>query len=116
MAKRATEPAVLGKSLRVRGRVRGEGDLRIEGVIEGDVVVSGALELGEGASVQGGVQAASLTVSGALEGDASADGPIAVTSTGSLRGDVKATELTLDEGATFVGQVEADFELPDAIA
>jgi cytoskeletal protein CcmA (bactofilin family) len=116
MAKRSKEPAVLGKGLRVRGRIRGDGDLRVEGAVEGDVLVSGALELGAGSTIQGAVQAASIVVSGALEGDLAAEGPVAISASGRVRGDVKATALTLDEGAVFVGRVETDFDLPDAIA
>lgn len=110
------DSAVLGRGLRVRGRVRGEGDLRVEAQIEGDVVVSGALQLEDGASIHGGVEAASLVVAGTLEGDVSARGTIAITASGSLRGDVSAAELSLDEGGTFVGNVDADFDLPKAIA
>ena len=107
---------MLGKGIRVRGRVRGDGDLRVEGTIEGDILVSGAFELGAGATVQGAIQAAAVTVAGAVEGDVAADGPVAIAASGRVRGDVKASELTLDEGGVFVGRIDTDFELPDAIA
>lgn len=116
MAKGSTEAAVLGRGLRVRGRVRGDGDLRVEAQVEGDVTVSGALELGEGAEVRGAVAASSVTIAGALEGDVEAKGEVVVTATGTLRGDVVAAGLVLDEGGQFHGSVAADFELPDAIA
>jgi cytoskeletal protein CcmA (bactofilin family) len=108
--------AVLGKGLRVRGRVRGDGDLRVEADVEGDVVVSGRLELAEGATVTGSVQATSLVVEGTLDGDLAVEGSVAIAASGRVSGDVKAAEFTLDEGASFVGQVDADFDLPDAIA
>lgn len=84
--------------------------------MEGDVVVGGALDLGEGSQVAGSVEAASVVVSGQLVGDVASRGSVAVTATGSLRGDVTATELTLEEGGTFVGEIDVDFELPDALA
>lgn len=112
----AIEPAVLGKGLRVRGRIRGEGDLTIEADVEGDVVVRGALELVAGARVNGGVEADSLVVAGEIDGDVTAKGAVAITASGSLRGDVRAAELSLEEGGTFLGSVEADFELPDTIS
>jgi len=116
MAKGSTEATVLGRGLRVRGRVRGEGDLRVEAQVEGDVTVSGALELGEGAEVRGAVAAETVTVSGALRGDGKVRGEVVVTATGSLRGDVEAASLVLEEGGQFHGRVSADFELPDALA
>ena len=57
-----------------------------------------------------------MVVSGQLVGDVSSAGSVAVTASGNLRGDVTATELTLEEGGTFVGEIDVDFELPDAIA
>ncbi len=116
MARGSSEPAVLGKGLRVRGRVRGEGDLRVEASVEGDIEVSGALELAPGATVTGAVQAQEVVVSGALEGDVNATGPVTITTTGSLRGEVSAAELQIEEGGQLVGTVEAKFDLPDAIA
>lgn len=116
MGKGSTEAAVLGRGLRVRGRVHGEGDLRIEAQVEGDVTVTGALELGAGAEVRGGVSAQSVTISGLLDGDVHSRGEVVVTSTGSLRGDIDADGLVLEEGGQFHGQVACDFDLPDAIA
>ena len=110
------DPAVLGRGLRVRGRVRGDGDLRIEGTVDGDVTVSGALDLAHGATVTGGLSAASVTVSGSLEGDTRAGGAVTVVAGARMRGDVHAAEFTLEEGASFEGRVDAEFDLPESIA
>lgn len=111
-----SDSAVLGKGLRVRGRVRGDGDLRVEANIEGDVVVDGTLELDTGCTVVGGVEAESVTVSGDLTGDVNVRGSVAITATGSVQGNIKAAGLSLEEGGRFIGEVDADFALPDAIA
>lgn len=116
MAKGATEAAVLGQGLRVRGRVHGEGDLRIEAQVEGDVTVSGALELGEGSVVRGSVSAETVTVAGVLDGDVRARGNVVVLANGALRGDIDGAGLVLEEGGQFHGLVDAAFDLPDAIA
>jgi cytoskeletal protein CcmA (bactofilin family) len=105
---------VLGRGLRVRGRIRASGDLRIDADVEGDVAVTGSLELGENAVVAGGIEAEAVTVAGSVEGDVSAKGAVAITATGRVRGDVKAGELNLEEGGRFVGRVDVDFSLPEA--
>ncbi len=107
---------MLAKGLRVRGRVHGRGDLRVEAQIEGDVVVDGALELEAGGAVAGAVQAASVTVAGELVGDVIARTSVAITASGSVQGNIKATELSLQEGGRFIGEIDADFDLPEAIA
>jgi cytoskeletal protein CcmA (bactofilin family) len=108
--------AVLGKGLQVRGRVRGDGDLHVDAQIDGDVSVSGALELGEDGSLSGSLSAASALIRGSLDGEVDVSGHLVISASGSVRGDVRAAELTLDEGGSFEGSIEAEFDLPEAIA
>lgn len=88
--------AVIGRSTRVRGRVTGDGDLRVEGHVEGDVSLKGA-----------------LTISGELEGDIRAEGGTVHLESGSkVRGDIHGESVSMDEGAEYVGNLNAEFELP----
>jgi cytoskeletal protein CcmA (bactofilin family) len=108
----ATSASVLGRGARVRGRVQGSGDLRVEGQIEGDVTVSGDLAIEDGGGIKGDVDAASVVISGALTGDVAARGPVAIRSTAQVSGNMGGAEVSLEEGATFSGRIEAEFELP----
>ena len=87
--------AVIGRSTRVRGRVSGDGDLRLEGSIEGDVHIRGA-----------------LTISGELEGEVRADGVVHIEAGAKVRGDIHGESVAIDEGAEYVGRLDAQFELP----
>ena len=107
-----TNGSVLGRGTRVRGRVRGEGDLRVEGAIEGDVNVTGELLIDESADVQGNVEAAVVTISGTLTGDVTARGGVVVRSSAKVSGNLGSPEVSLEEGAEFSGRIDADFELP----
>ena len=110
------QPGTLGSGLRVRGHVRGEGDLAIEAEIEGDVSVSGQLRLQQPGRVTGGVAAQSMEIAGTVEGDLKADGAVVILATGQVRGDIAAGQLTLEEGAQLDGRIDAEFDLPEAIA
>jgi cytoskeletal protein CcmA (bactofilin family) len=112
----AADGAVLGRGLRVVGRVRGEGDLQIEAEVQGDVSVGGTLELAEPARVTGSVDADAVVVAGQLDGDVTARTSVAITASGRLRGSIKAPEVSLQEGGSLDGRIEADVELPEAIA
>ncbi len=124
LAKRATKvqrvrgssgTPVLGSGLVVRGKVRGEGDLRVEAKVEGDVEVGGKLELAPEALVDGKLSAASVVVGGTLAGDIESSGPVSIGANANVRGNVQASELSIEEGASFVGRVDADFDLPDVL-
>jgi cytoskeletal protein CcmA (bactofilin family) len=107
-----TSGSVLGHGTRVRGRVQGDGDLRVEGQVEGDVTLSGDLVIEESAQVQGNVEAAAVTISGALTGDVTSRGPVAIRATARVTGNMGGSEVSLEEGAEFSGRIDADFELP----
>lgn len=109
------EPAFLGQGLKVVGRIRGEGDLRVEAEVEGDITVSGELQLAAPGRVTGSVDADGIIVSGLLDGDARARGSVVITAEGRVRGDIHAPELSLEEGGGLEGSIEADFELPEQL-
>jgi cytoskeletal protein CcmA (bactofilin family) len=107
-----TNGSVLGRGTRVRGRIQGDGDLRVEGAIEGDVSVSGELLIDEGAEVQGNIDAAVVTIGGALTGDVASRGGIVVRASAKVSGNLGSPEVSLEEGAEFSGRIDADFDLP----
>jgi cytoskeletal protein CcmA (bactofilin family) len=108
-------PASLGAGTRVRGRVTGDGDLVIHGRVEGEVRLSGALFIAEGASVVSDIDASELKVAGTLEGDVNVRGDVVILAGAKVRGDLKGASVSLEEGADFTGQLDSDFSLPSEL-
>jgi cytoskeletal protein CcmA (bactofilin family) len=105
--------AVIGQSTRVRGRVSGEGDLRLEGSVEGDITLTGDLTIVEGGRAASNVEAHAVTVSGELEGDVRSQGGLVRIEAGArMRGDIHGESVAIDDGAEFNGRLVSDFELP----
>ena len=107
--------AVIGSSTRVRGRIHGDGDLAVDGTVEGDIAVRGDLTIGDGAKLSSNVEANAVTVRGELEGDVHARGAfaeLAVEAVARVRGDVTGESVALEEGAEFAGRLDAEFDLP----
>jgi cytoskeletal protein CcmA (bactofilin family) len=113
----ASAEARIGTGARVRGRIHGEGDLVIEGHVEGDVALRGDLTVAEGAEVSSqSVEATSVTIAGTLEGDVQASGPVRLGSSARVRGDLRGSTVAIDEGARFSGRLECEFDLPPELA
>ena len=104
--------AVIGRTTRVRGRVSGDGDLVIEGNVEGDITVRGDLTIAEGGRATSTIEADAVTLRGELEGDVRARGLVRIEAGARVRGDVQGESVALEEGAEFVGRLDATFELP----
>ena len=112
-ASRNATAGSVGKSTQIRGRVSGEGDLAIEGRIEGDVRIAGDLTLHEGAVIVGDViEAHAVRLDGQVDAQVVASGPVHLGSAARVRGDLKGAGISIDDGADFAGRIDCDFELP----
>jgi len=104
--------ARIASGARVRGRIAGDGDLTIEGAVEGDIALRGALVIAEGGSATSDVEASEVTIAGTLEGSVSASGHVRVSAGSRVRGDLRASAVEIEEGAQYAGRLESEFELP----
>lgn len=99
--------AVVGKSVQIRGEVKGSEDLMVEGLVEGTITMSdGRLTVGTNAKVQANVTAREVVVQGALTGDIHATGRVELRAGSSVTGDIQAARLSIEENAVFSGKVE----------
>lgn len=106
----------IGSAARVRGRVQGEGDLVIEGHVEGDLTLRGNLTVAEGGSVAcDNLAAESVTIAGSLQGEVTATGPVQLGATARVRGNLKGSAVSIAEGAHFSGRLDCDFDLPEEL-
>ena len=111
MPRHPHEISVVGPTTRVTGRVTGNGALRIEGSVKGDVNVNGDTEIAEAGSVEGNLRGEALDIGGTLLGDARANGAIALRSTARVRGELCAAEVSIEAGAHISVRLETEFEL-----
>lgn len=113
-ARRSTtaEASTLGRGVGIKGRVTGDGDLTIEGSVEGELSIGGALHVTDEAKVRARVEAASVLVEGLLEGDISSSGPVKAGAGARLKGTITAESFAMDEGADVSAEIVAEFELP----
>lgn len=112
---KAENSAAIGRTTHVVGRLTGDGDLVVEGRIEGEVSLRGHLSVAEGGVVAAPVQATDLTVEGAVDGDVDVSGAVVLRPTGTVRGSIRAQRVSLEEGARFTGRIEMDVELPEEL-
>jgi cytoskeletal protein CcmA (bactofilin family) len=111
MPRPSSEVSVLGPATRVTGRVSGDGSLRVEGKVRGDIQISGDAEIAPAGNVEGNVMAASLDISGTLLGDVVSSGPVAIREGAVVRGDLRGTEISIEPGSRVSVRLMNDFDL-----
>ena len=105
--------ARIGSGARIRGRIHGDGDLLVEGHVEGDLVIRGDLTIAGGGSVTSeAVEAHSVTIGGTLEGDVAATGPVRIGTGARVRGNLRGTAVSIEDGARYSGRLDCEFDLP----
>ena len=102
---------VIGAGLVLMGRLRGEGDMRVEGVLEGEIDLDGDVSLGATSNVVAPVRGRSVVIEGELVGDVTAERDLTVCAGGRVRGDVRAARLAIDDGASIDGMLDMAFDL-----
>jgi cytoskeletal protein CcmA (bactofilin family) len=100
-----TPASLVGEGVRMKGDIVTEGDLHLDGAIEGDVKV-GRLTVGGTGSVTGTIQADSIEVHGRVAGTINAR-QVKLWSTAKVDGDIAHGELAIEAGAHFVGRSAA---------
>lgn len=103
--------AVIGVTIKIKGDVTGKEDVFVNGRIEGTVELPDNVIVVEKAGhVKGSIRAKRAQIRGKVAGDIEALEKITISSTGAIRGTIVAPRVQIEDGATFKGRVEMDFE------
>lgn len=94
-------PSIISADLLVQGTLTSQGDMQIDGSVEGDIH-SVTLMIGNGANVKGEVVAEEVVVRGRVEGRIRAR-RVQLDATAVVIGDILQEQLTVAAGATFEG-------------
>jgi cytoskeletal protein CcmA (bactofilin family) len=100
-------PARIGKSVVIRGEVKGSEDLFVDGRIEGTISLSESrLTIGPNAVLAADLTAKDVLVQGQVQGNIIASGRVELRSGCQVIGDVRALRLAIEDNAVFRGKVD----------
>src|SRR5580658_5599435 len=100
-------PARIGKSVVIRGEVKGSEDLIVDGQVEGTVTLTESrLTIGPSAQVAADLSAKDVLVLGRVQGNIVASGRVELRAGCSMEGDIRALRLAVEDNAIFRGKVD----------
>jgi cytoskeletal protein CcmA (bactofilin family) len=97
-------PSIISADVKITGRIESQGELDINGHIEGDVKAT-ALTIGDTGAVKGSVMAEQVVVRGTIEGTIRAR-KVQICSGAKVRGDIFHASLAIEPNANFEGGVK----------
>jgi len=100
-------PARIGKTVVIRGEVKGNEDLIVDGRIEGTVsLAENRLTIGLTANVAADLSAKDILILGKVQGNLVASGRIELRAGSQVVGDIRALRLAVEDNAVFRGKVD----------
>jgi adhesin HecA-like repeat protein len=88
----------------LRGDLKSESDLRIDGTIHGNVISRAKVVIGPSGFVEGNIESIHADISGRLTGNVSAKEVVQLRASSNVNGNITAGSLQIDAGAVFNGQ------------
>ena len=95
--------AFLGRGTRITGKIAFDGPARIEGQVEGEIVASDSLLIGESAVLNAQVNGVTVVIHGKVTGDINASKKLEIRAPGRVFGNVTTPSLVIEEGVVFEG-------------
>ena len=93
----------LGKDVVFKGTLTLEGNVRVDGQLEGELHSTGTLTVGEHAVIKGNITAGVLITSGKIKGDVTASEKVTILNPGIVIGDIRTPTISIEAGAHFHG-------------
>ena len=95
---------VLGASSILEGKLKSDGNIRLDGTFNGTLEITGNVLVGETAKIEADIDAKNVSIAGAVRGNVTGN-KIQILRTGRVWGDITATALTTEEGAFIDGKI-----------
>jgi cytoskeletal protein CcmA (bactofilin family) len=99
---RTSAPSILGSDLMVSGTITSNGEVHIDGRVEGEVRIA-SLVIGERALIRGDIISMDVTIRGRVEGNILAC-KVHLASTSHVEGDIHQQSMAVESGAFFEGR------------
>ena len=104
--------AFIGHGVEFKGVIKYQGNVRIDGQLDGEVHANGTLYLGEQAVLRAKISAQAVISKGQITGDITAREKVQLLAPAIIDGSIMTPSLLMEEGVTFNGTLEMNASPP----
>ena len=102
--KTAETVSMIGKGMLITGNIETSGDIRIDGILKGNLRCSAKILIGPDGIVEGDIDGKQADVMGTVIGHVSMSGLLYLHGQAKVDGDIHAAQLQIDPTVSFNGQ------------
>ncbi len=95
---------VVGTSVKLKGTLKSDGDITVDGSVNGEIKTKGTVTVGPNANIIANVHAKNVNIAGTVQGNVVATDRLSVSESGRVYGDISANILSIAAGALFSGK------------
>ena len=95
---------IISNGVKLEGKITTNGNIRVDGEIQGDIISQSNVTIGENAQVNGKINASVIDIGGKVSGSVSAKEKLVLESKANLKGDIFTKILVVEAGAKFDGK------------
>lgn len=96
---------IIGPSVKVNGQFHGEGNILVEGIVEGSLKTNNNLYIGDKARVTASIEASEARVGGEIKGNINIDNYLEIASSAKITGDITCGQISIAKGASINGKI-----------
>ena len=100
----ATDRTFFSAGTRLEGTLEVDGEVSLDGKVNGKITGTGLVTIGEHADLQAEVSAPTVVVHGTVRGEIHATESLQLHKSAKVKGVIAAARLRIDEGAVFEGE------------
>jgi cytoskeletal protein CcmA (bactofilin family) len=94
---------LVGLGTEINGDIKSSGDLRIDGILVGNLNVKGKVVVGETGKIKGELVCKNSDISGVVEGKITVEELLSLKSSARINGDIAVGKLAIEPGCKFTG-------------
>jgi cytoskeletal protein CcmA (bactofilin family) len=102
-AKDSQDTCVVAAGTTIEGKFASSENVRLDGLLKGEVKCSQRLVMGESGKVEGNIRTKDAIIMGKIEGELVAEGTLHLKGTAVIKGSIIAKYMVVDEGARYIG-------------
>ena len=97
---------LIGVGTTIEGNITSNGDIRVDGGLNGNVNTKGKVIVGESGKINGEVYCKNFELEGSIEGKVFISELLTLRAKSKLVGDITANKLAIEPGAVFTGKCD----------
>jgi len=93
----------IGNGTTITGDINSNGDFRIDGILKGNISISGKLVVGPSGIIEGNIVSQNADILGEIHGKVNVTELLALKASAKLLGDIVTGKISIEPNATFTG-------------